>query len=404
MLGGFRQGTDLSQNQLQGLLQTASFINNVQQGRSLIQQRQQELGLREQAQAMAREQYATQLQEKLDGKNADSMIANWLDSWDGASPPPAELNQYALKASKDLRGAVFDAKGTAQKRQRVQMQLQSARKGGTVQSQSKLREEAEALGIDLMPTDFPPTEAKAKEEEAKANMQFIVRDAVEAGLLDPKRGERFVSDARTDKDVQYVHGLLKQQAEAAKAQQEAQIQAAQQSAIDSRVGGIASRLRSGQPVTDEERGIAARSLNEFEQQAPRGSDPKATAAILENRIQNIDSQIADLSARLKGKVDPYTGAVNRKISGEGWFNVRDDNAQQVEADAATLKALQQQKQELQRQYDGVWAGGAAQPQPAGGQQSAMPPDLIQKAKAMRQRGMTPDQIKASLEADGWRFE
>lgn len=380
MLGGFRQGTDLSQNQLQGLLQTASFINNVQHGRQLIDQRQQELALREQAQALVRQQYATELQDKFDQKNADKTIAGWLDSWDGASPPPPELNDYALRASKDLRGAVFDAKGTVQKRQRVQSQLQSARKGGTIQSQQKLREEAESLGIDLEPGDFPPTQAAQREEQAKQEMTFVVRDAVEAGLLDPKRGERFVVDAKSDKDVAYVHNLLKQQAEMAKAQQEA----VQQQQMQATIGALVQRKRAGQPLTPEEEGllVTTPSVNQYEMQQP---DPAGgNRAAMESARKQLEVAKQNLSAAAD-----YANTT-----------IADDGEQRLAA--------------AQKYYDAAFAAyqrAASGAQPAQGQPTAqkgstgnMPPELVDKARMLRQQGLTPDQIKASLEADGWRFQ
>ena len=177
------------------------------------------------------------------------------------------------------------------------------------------------------------------------------------------------------------------QAEQAKTQQQTQnIEAYRQ-----------SRLANGATPGQVEQEIAAERAGMAQPDAVKQMDPLVFADKQAERVKDAkmaaESDVKFYADQLvaAGVMNPKTGAISQ------------DKLEDVGSDPNVQQAFIGYWQSVSKRKN-VGTQQAQQPQPSGGQQSAMPPDLIQKAKAMRQRGMTPDQIKASLEADGWRFE
>lgn len=173
---------------------------------------------------------------------------------------------------------------------------------------------------------------------------------------------------------------MKMQAEAQAAQQEA----AHRQQLQATVGALVQRKRAGQPLTPEEEGllVTTPSVNQYEMQQP---DPAGgNRAAMESARKQLEVAKQNLSAAAD-----YANTT-----------IADDGEQRLNA--------------AQKYYDAAFAAyqrAASGAQTAQGQQNAqkgstgnMPPELVDKARMLRQQGLTPDQIKASLEADGWRFQ
>lgn len=130
----------------------------------------------------------------------------------------------------------------------------------------------------------------------------------------------------------------------------------EQAEVQRVAGPLIEKARAGTATGDEVAWLRANNMLGTGDVIPTKGTPHDVAEPLRKRIADLSKQMEPLEKMLVGKIDPYTGAVDREVTGEGFWNARESDADQVVAAAAQLNRLRKEKEATEQQLNAATAG------------------------------------------------
>ncbi len=291
----------------------------------------------------------------------------------------AEFPEAVGKVSPQLVSLMVGKdKKLAQKRiTELQLTIADLTKQNALQFAEEVIDEADALGIPIDDELRPFADRQrraAEDQQAKEDMLLAMGVTPD----DP----RFAYQMQFSRE--YVETLFDRTAKVMEAE-------AKQAAVQDRraeLGYAIAAFENGEDVNPDQLGLLQESGYLKAATESQGKSVEQDKKDLRSALSVLIDRRDDLSKRLKGKIDPATYGVKNSVSGEGMFRFRDDDADQVEQDAAELQSTEEQIKSLQTQLLAVYSGARAR-------NSGARVDLQSAAE----KGMSMDDFGAQLEAE-----